>query len=157
MNSKNRIRRAQEKIPYVELIVLLISRYGVFAKTNQWSRIKISKLWLVIGKLTREKYAGMHADTDNEENNFWQKLSYGVLERHRRYIRKWHLYCLIYSVIVYFLIICISSGYTVKSFNFMGTKCHGWLTMDMFVKTLEFLDFKLKEIKIQCINVLLGS
>jgi len=28
----------------------------------------------------------MHADTDNEENNFWQKLSYGVLERHRRYI-----------------------------------------------------------------------
>ena len=29
----------------------------------------------------------MHADTDNEENNFWQKLSYGILERHRRYTR----------------------------------------------------------------------
>ena len=26
----------------------------------------------------------MHADTDNEENIFWQKLSYGILERHRR-------------------------------------------------------------------------
>ena len=40
---------------------------------------------MVIEKLTREKYAGMHADTDNEVNNFWQKLSYGFLERHRRY------------------------------------------------------------------------
>ena len=27
----------------------------------------------------------MHADTDNEENIFWQKLSHGILERHRRY------------------------------------------------------------------------
>jgi len=76
----------QEKIPYVELLVELIWRYGVFAKTNPYSRVKIFRLWLGIEKLTREKYAGMHADTDNEVNNFWQKLSYGFLERHRRYV-----------------------------------------------------------------------
>jgi len=65
---------------------------------------------LVIGKLTREKYAGMHADTDNEENNFWQKLSYGVLERHRRHVRlAWHVITACFSdfkIYVHFL--CMS-------------------------------------------------
>ena len=73
--------------PAPEVLAEILVPYagnGVFAKTNQCSRVKISKLWLVIGKLTREKYAGMHADTDNEENNFWHKLSCGILERHRR-------------------------------------------------------------------------
>ena len=119
--------------------------------TQWWSRVKISKLWLVIGKLTREKYAGMHADTDNKENNFWQKLSYGVLERHRRFAS--HLYNLyvwnniefsfsVSSFSQYFIISIFLWTYngTIPSSPYHAVRFVERLTDTIFRQNLEFID-----------------